>query len=222
MPVELRFSRGDSRCSALDSSVAELSLATAHWYAGRGWSVNPLTPGRRTPPGNCIGCSGPKHTHVNCPCLRVGRRGHSFHAAALGRRRISRWWGQCRQFGGGVACGPANLVVVDIDARPAFQAVLVAGAGRDLSCRVLASVLASVEACGWISEGAGFSQVLNCAAYAVGGLVVAGSLMEAEAWSDLLSAAVGARPGQVRWIEQFIRSGLASGLQGPLYSGSHP
>ncbi|WP_329167133.1 bifunctional DNA primase/polymerase (plasmid) [Streptomyces sp. NBC_01717] len=221
MPVELRFSRGDSRCSALDSSVAEIPLATAHWYAGSGWPVHPLTPGRRTPPRNCIGYRGSEHTHGNCTCLRVGRRCHSFHAA-LGRRRISRWWGHCCQFGGRVAGGPANLAVVDLDARRACQAVLVAGAGRDLSCRVLASVLASVEACGWISEGAGFSRVLNRAAYALGGLVVARRLMEDEAWSDLLSAAVGARPGQGRGIEQFIRSGLASALQRPLHSGSHP
>ncbi|WP_370102312.1 bifunctional DNA primase/polymerase [Streptacidiphilus sp. MAP12-20] len=76
----------------------------------------PLTPGRKTPARNCAACRAPGHTHEGCSCLREGRWCHGFHAATLDRDVIERWWGGNPAFGVGVACGPAGLVVIDIDA----------------------------------------------------------------------------------------------------------
>lgn len=97
----------------------------------------------------------------------------------------------------------------------ARQAVLAAGGGGEE--HVLASVLAPVEACGQVPEGAGFSDTLNRAAYTLGGLVAAGRIPREEAEEALLRAATAARPGQERRIAQIIRSGLLAGLSRPLH-----
>ncbi|MEU0646071.1 bifunctional DNA primase/polymerase [Streptomyces umbrinus] len=370
MPAELRFPRSDSRQLVPGSSVAEQSLATARWCARRGWPVHPLAPGRKTPAANCEDCRRPGHTHADCDCLSAGRWCHGFHAATLDQRRIAQWWGAHPQFGVGVACGPAGLVVIDIDAhsaqppgrtrilpgiaigdhvdltglatgfhtlavlaalrgvpspaddtttlrvrtpsgglhvwyraedsrrwqcssgsshgralawqvdvrahggyiiapgtttsagtytpegdvrqpavlpgwlaqelertghlpapnipapRPvpprAQQAVRAAGGGRDRIQHNLAAILAPVEACGQVTEGAGFSDALNRAAYTVGGLVAAGRLPQDEAERVLKDTAAAARPGQERRAEQIIQSGLTAGLKRPLSSGSRP
>jgi hypothetical protein len=105
----------------------------------------------------------------------------------------------------------------------ARQAVLAAGGGRDGLQRILASVLAPVQACGQIAEGAGFSDTLNRAAYTLGGLIAAGRLPQEEAEQALKETAAAARPGQERRIEQIIRSGLTAGLKRPLYgNGRRP
>lgn len=96
-------------------------------------------------------------------------------------------------------------------------AVLAAGGGQDRLKRMLASVVASVEACGQVPEGAGFSDALNRAAYTLGGLVAAGHLTEERAEEVLTQAAVAARPGQERRSAQIIRSGLAAGRKRPLH-----
>jgi hypothetical protein len=83
---------------------------------------------------------------------------------------------------------------------------------------MLAAVLAPVEACGQVAEGAGFSDALNRAAYTLGGLIAAGRLPRPEAVAALQEAAVAARPGQERRIEQIIRSGLDAGLKRPLHT----
>jgi hypothetical protein len=334
--------------------------------------VHPLAAGRKTPPANCANCRTNPHAPAACPCLAAGRWCHGFHAATLDQRRISQWWGRRPEFGVGVACGAAGLVVIDIDAHrtqppsrdrilpgisigdqvdltglangfhtlavlaalrdqpspasdestlrvrtpsgglhvwyravdnrrwqcssgssagralawqvdvrayggyivapgtttrqgtyapvggirqpaplPAWlaqelertghlpalnvpaprsvppraqQAVLAAsGAGRDRTQRLLASVLAPVEACGQIPEGAGFSDALNRAAYTVGGLVAAGRLTQEEAVRMLRETAAAARPDQERRIEQIMRSGMAAGLKRPLQSdGGRP
>nr|WP_265568990.1 bifunctional DNA primase/polymerase [Streptomyces hygroscopicus] len=119
MPAELQFPRSDSRQPAPDSSVAELSLATASWCARRGWPVHPLAAGRKIPAANCSNCRTTPHPPANCPCLPAGRWCHGFHAATLDQRRIAQWWGTHPEFGVGVACGPAGLVVIDIDAHSA-------------------------------------------------------------------------------------------------------
>ncbi|MFE6554096.1 bifunctional DNA primase/polymerase [Streptomyces sp. NPDC057746] len=343
----------------------------ASWCARRGWPVHPLAVGRKTPPANCTECRESRHLPAQCPCLPAGRWCHGFHAATLDHRRISEWWGSRPDFGVGVACGPAGLVVIDIDAhqaqppsrdrilpgipiadhvdltglangfhtlavlaalrgqpspaddqstlrvrtpsgglhvwyrasdnrrwqcssgsstrralawqvdvrahggyiiapgtttehgtytaigevrepaalpawlaqelertghlpastipapRPvpprAQQAVLAAGGGSARTQHLLTAVLAPLEACGQVSEGAGFSDALNRAAYTLGGLVAGGRLSREEATRVLTDTAVAARPGQERRIEQIIRSGLAAGLKHPLYtSGSRP
>ncbi|MFI8221453.1 bifunctional DNA primase/polymerase [Streptomyces sp. NPDC085932] len=343
----------------------------ARWCARQGWPVHPLTAGRKTPAPNCSACRTTPHPAAACPCIAAGRWCHGFHAATLDQNRISQWWGRHPGFGVGVSCGPAGLVVLDIDAhaaepparerllpgipiadhvdltglangfhtiavlaalrglpspaddqstlrvrtpsggmhvwyraegrlrwqssvgssprralawqvdirangsyiiapgtitqygtytpvgdarepaalpawlaqeldrtghlpaptiptpRPvpprARQAVFAAGGGRAHAQRLLASVLAPVEACGEIAEGAGFSEALNRAAYTLGGFIAAGRLPRDESERALRETASAARPGQDRRIEQIIRSGLDAGLKRPLHSGGrHP
>ncbi|MCW8101744.1 bifunctional DNA primase/polymerase [Streptomyces tauricus] len=369
MPAEPHFSGNDSRQPTPESSVAA-SLATASWCARRGWPVHPLASGRKTPTANCSQCRATPHPPSECPCLPAGRWCHGFHAATLDQRRISNWWGTHPEFGVGIACGPAGLIVIDIDAhatqpptrdrilpgipigdhvdltglangfhtlgilaalrgqrnpadddttlrvrtpsgglhvwyratdnrrwrcssgssqgaalawqvdvrahggyiiapatitrdgtytplddvrepaalpawlaqelertghmpapsipapRPAppraQQAVLAAGGGRDRTERMLATILAPVEACGQVTEGAGFSDTLNRAAYTLGGLAAAGRLTEEEAEQALTQAAAAARPGQEHRAAQIIRGGLAAGRQHPLHTRRGP
>ncbi|MFF0465736.1 bifunctional DNA primase/polymerase [Streptomyces mexicanus] len=371
MPADLRVSSSDSRQLASKSSVAELSLATASWCARQGWPVHPLAAGRKTPAANCSNCRAQSHAPADCLCLPAGLWCHGFHAATLDQDRIQQWWGAHPQFGIGVSCGPAGLVVIDIDAHPAQppardrilpgipisdhidltglangfhtlavlaalrgqtspaddeatlrvrtpsngmhvwyratdgrrwlssvgsstgralawqvdvrahgsyiiapgtttrsgtytpigdcrrpaplpqwlaqelertghlpaqtspaarpvpprarQAILSAGGGRGQTEQTLATVLAPVQACGQVAEGAGFSDALNRAAYTLGGLIAAGRLPQPEAEQALRDTAIAARPGQDRRIDQIIRSGLAAGLKRPLYaSGRRP
>ncbi|MEU3838441.1 bifunctional DNA primase/polymerase [Streptomyces sp. NPDC028635] len=78
-----------------------------------------MTPGRKTPVANCPACSGHRHEPASCPCLPAGRPCHGFHAATTDPDRIEHWWAAPPGAGVGVACGPADLVVIDIDAHPA-------------------------------------------------------------------------------------------------------
>lgn len=98
------------------TASAGRSLAIARWCAARGWPVHPLAPGRKTPAGNCDACRTAGHTHRGCGCAAAGRWCHGFHAATLDHARIERWWGANPSLGVGIACGPAGLVVLDIDA----------------------------------------------------------------------------------------------------------
>ncbi|MFJ3309424.1 bifunctional DNA primase/polymerase [Streptomyces sp. NPDC086549] len=116
MAAELRVSRSDSRQPTPEPQDAARSLATARWCVGRGWPVHPLAPGRKTPAGNCEACRESGHTHRGCGCPAAGRWCHGFHAATLDYARVEQWWGANPRFGVGIACGPAGLVVVDIDA----------------------------------------------------------------------------------------------------------
>lgn len=117
MAAELRVSRSEQ-------SFSGRALATARWCAGKGWPVHPLAAGRKTPAGNCEACRSPGHTHDGCTCLRDGRWCHGFRAATLDADRIDRWWGTGvgtgtgtgNALGVGVSCGPAGLVVIDVDA----------------------------------------------------------------------------------------------------------
>jgi hypothetical protein len=99
----------------------------------------------------------------------------------------------------------------------AQQAVIAAGGGSHATRGLVGSVLARVEACGQVTEGAAFTETLNRAAYTLGGLVAAGRLGEQEAEGFLREAAFAARPGQTRRSEQIIRSGLSAGARKPLY-----
>nr|BFD88573.1 hypothetical protein StreXyl84_79740 [Streptomyces sp. Xyl84] len=81
--------------------------------------MHPLAAGRKTPAANCGACRATPHRPAECPCLSAGSWCHGFHAATLDHRRITRWWGDHPQFGVGIACGPAGLVVIDIDAHAA-------------------------------------------------------------------------------------------------------
>lgn len=104
----------------------------------------------------------------------------------------------------------------------ARQAVIAAGGGRDQATRTLASALAAVAACATVSQGAGFSDKLNRAAYTAGGLVAAGHVSQEAAERALRETAELARPGQDSRAAQIIRSGMAAGARRPLHVGSRP
>ncbi|MGW7415260.1 bifunctional DNA primase/polymerase [Streptomyces sp. NPDC054863] len=92
----------------------------ARWCAGNGWPVHPLAPGRKTPAANCPTCrENGHHSTQDCPCLPAGRWCHGFRAATTDAARIDDWWGTHPAMGVGVACGPAGLVVLDVDAHSA-------------------------------------------------------------------------------------------------------
>ncbi|MEV6841539.1 bifunctional DNA primase/polymerase [Streptomyces sp. NPDC051133] len=93
--------------------------AVARWCAARGWPVHPLAPGRKTPVANCPKCREERHDPKACPCLPAGLPCHGFHAATLSTAFIDSWWRSTPTAGVGVACGPAGLVVIDVDAHRA-------------------------------------------------------------------------------------------------------
>lgn len=93
--------------------------AVARWCGNAGWPVHPLAPGQKTPAANCDKCRRDRHSPSGCHCLRVGGWCHGFHAATTAIDQIDAWWKQQPRFGVGVSCGPANLVVIDVDAHAA-------------------------------------------------------------------------------------------------------
>ncbi|MET8957480.1 bifunctional DNA primase/polymerase [Streptomyces sp. NPDC004533] len=91
----------------------------ARWCAAAGWPVHPLAPRQKTPAANCQACRDNRHNPADCPCIASGRWCHGFHAATTSPERIDSWWWAQPRFGVGVSCGPANLVVIDVDAHHA-------------------------------------------------------------------------------------------------------
>ncbi|MYV40981.1 DNA primase [Streptomyces sp. SID1328] len=112
---ELGFSPS---CSVADAVTRPPGgpLETALACAAHGWPVLPLAPRRKTPAANCARCQGSGHSPTTCKCIAVGRWCHGFHAATADAKLIRRWWRSQPQFGVGVACGAAGLLVLDIDA----------------------------------------------------------------------------------------------------------
>ncbi|WP_221359263.1 bifunctional DNA primase/polymerase [Streptomyces beigongshangae] len=90
--------------------------AVARWCARQGWPVHPLAPRRKTPTGNCTACKRHHHAPADCACLPAGRPCHGFHAATTDLARLDAWWSAEPSWGVGVACGGADLIVIDIDA----------------------------------------------------------------------------------------------------------
>ncbi|MEV3859254.1 bifunctional DNA primase/polymerase [Streptomyces sp. NPDC050095] len=91
----------------------------ARWCARTGWPVHPLAPGQKVPPANCPQCKENPHAPADCPCRSAGRWCHGFHAATTDPDLIDAWWQAQPRFGVGVSCGPADLVVLDVDAHAA-------------------------------------------------------------------------------------------------------
>ncbi|MFD4862522.1 bifunctional DNA primase/polymerase [Streptomyces atratus] len=91
----------------------------ARWLAGRQWPVHPLAPGRKTPAANCEQCRVRNHEPSRCPCHQQGKWCHGFHSATTNLERIEACWSREPRAGVGVSCGPAHLVVLDVDAHPA-------------------------------------------------------------------------------------------------------
>ncbi|MEU8718452.1 bifunctional DNA primase/polymerase [Streptomyces sp. NPDC048663] len=104
--------------SPLRSGCAE-QLDVARWCAAQGWPVHPLAPRQKTPAANCERCRRARHQPAECPCIPAGRWCHGFHAATTSPARIDAWWSAHPRLGVGVSCGPANLVVLDVDAHSA-------------------------------------------------------------------------------------------------------
>ncbi|MEU8509238.1 bifunctional DNA primase/polymerase [Streptomyces brevispora] len=104
------------RTAASQPAPPPVTLPIALWCARQGWPVHPLAPRRKTPPANCRDCRRPGHSHRECPCIRGGRWCHGFHAATIDAGCIRGWWAEQPGFGVGIACGPAGLVVMDVDA----------------------------------------------------------------------------------------------------------
>ncbi|MFG2978399.1 bifunctional DNA primase/polymerase [Streptomyces sp. NPDC048331] len=92
------------------------ALDVVTWLALRGYPVHPLAPGTKTPAPNCPGCRGGLHSPQDCVCRSRGRWCHGFHAATTDLRTLRNWWEAEPEFGIGVSCGPAGLVVIDVDA----------------------------------------------------------------------------------------------------------
>ncbi|MFD8599175.1 bifunctional DNA primase/polymerase [Kitasatospora sp. NPDC059646] len=350
--------------SSPTSAVPVRPAALAHWCARRGWPVHPLTPGGKIPAANCNACAARGHTADGCPCLRAGRWCHGFRAATTDPATVTAWWTANPAFGVGIACGPAGLVVIDVDAHattvpdrskllpgidipdsvdlrgltngfhtiallaalrghpspaddtgtlrvrtpsggthiwyqahphlavrsssgsgktralawqvdvrahggyiiapgtrttagtytalgetrnpaplpgwlaaellrthhadqpstaapaappPRARQAVSAHAGAHGVPRVLATLLDDVRDCAAAPEGTGFSEKLNRAAFAAGGLAAAGLLTEDRAEELLKSAAHNARPHQERRTESIIRSALAAGARRPLH-----
>ncbi|TGB02077.1 bifunctional DNA primase/polymerase [Streptomyces sp. MZ04] len=91
----------------------------ARWCAEQGWPVHPLAPGRKTPVSNCSACKERTHQPGDCACLPAGRPCHGFHAATTNLALIDSWWSRTPAWGVGIACGGADLVVIDVDAHSA-------------------------------------------------------------------------------------------------------
>ena len=96
-----------SRARNQRQQLREAALA----YANSGWPVFPLRPGTKRP-------ATPDHTAENCDgsdprCAWHGHVGWEARATT-DPGRIVRAWDQ-RPFGIGIACGPAGLLVIDLD-----------------------------------------------------------------------------------------------------------
>ncbi|MFJ3310145.1 bifunctional DNA primase/polymerase [Streptomyces sp. NPDC086549] len=91
----------------------------ARWCAATGWPVHPLAPRQKTPAANCASCKQNRHDPADCPCIPTGGWCHGFHAATTSLDHIDAWWSAQPRFGVGVSCGPADLVVIDVDAHQA-------------------------------------------------------------------------------------------------------
>lgn len=88
--------------------------------------------------------------------------------------------------------------------------------------RTMESVLTEVNACASATEGTGFSEKLNRAAYTLGGLVASEALPLATAEDALRQAADHARPRQTARNQQIITSGLNAGRERPFVPGARP
>ncbi|MFE5482944.1 bifunctional DNA primase/polymerase [Streptomyces sp. NPDC056527] len=100
----------------------------ASWLAKHGYPVHPLAPGAKSPAANCPACTRVEHPPQDCPCHAQRGWCHGFHAATTEPDTIRHWWQSQPGFGVGVSCGPARLVVIDVDAhtttRPSRERLL--------------------------------------------------------------------------------------------------
>ncbi|MEV8536684.1 bifunctional DNA primase/polymerase [Streptomyces sp. NPDC051211] len=157
---------------------------------------------------------GPCRTPAELPDWLAGELARTGHLARAQGSQGS----PGSQFARAARTAPPPAARPEVPAR-ARQAVLTACGGRDKAAAVLSTVLAEVAECGRQSEGAGFSEKLNRAAYTVGGLVAAGHLAAADGERALQDVADRVRPGQQARARQIIAGGMTAGQSRPLYAG---
>ncbi|MFJ5817353.1 bifunctional DNA primase/polymerase [Streptomyces sp. NPDC093108] len=97
----------------------------ARWCAEQGWYVHPLAPGLKIPPASCLSCRETigkqpnphyiQHAIEECRCIAVGRHCHGVRAATTDLALIDQWWSENPRYGIGVAAGPSNLLILDLD-----------------------------------------------------------------------------------------------------------
>ncbi|WP_107101162.1 bifunctional DNA primase/polymerase [Streptomyces graminilatus] len=105
-------------------------------------------------------------------------------------------------------------------ARAAASAARWGSAGQDpgrWAERTAVTVLEAVADCRRVPEGAGWSGILNRAAFTLGGLVAGAHITEEAAHTALLDAALIARPTKKAVALGIIRSGLAAGKRRALH-----
>ncbi|MEQ4207934.1 bifunctional DNA primase/polymerase [Actinopolymorpha sp. B9G3] len=87
--------------------------------AGLGWHVFPLSPVSKRPLGNCRTCRtiarGTPHPAEECPCLPAGKWCHGVRAATTNPTIITGWWHDEPHAVPGIAAGPSDRVLIDID-----------------------------------------------------------------------------------------------------------
>jgi hypothetical protein len=87
--------------------------------AALGWHVFPLSHSSKRPLANCHDCKDtdgrPAHPIEACPCIPADGWCHGVRAATTDPGRIERWWTLVDHAAVGVATGPSNLVLIDID-----------------------------------------------------------------------------------------------------------
>jgi hypothetical protein len=113
IPAEDATSPQEPHQGALDDipdGVPDEPLSSALAAAGRGWPVFPVRPGQKRP-------AFPDHTAARCtghdPRCAVGHQGWE-PRATTDTDRITRGWATA-PYNVGLACGPAGLVVIDLD-----------------------------------------------------------------------------------------------------------
>ncbi|MFD9287604.1 bifunctional DNA primase/polymerase [Streptomyces sp. NPDC060030] len=87
--------------------------------------------------------------------------------------------------------------------------------------QLLMQLAATVSECSAASEGTGFTEKLNRAAFTAGGLSAAGQLDESEVKQLLTAAAQAARPWQSARNEKIILDGFAAGAVRPFHLEGH-
>jgi hypothetical protein len=88
-------------------------LTVAVEHAARGWPVFPLRPSEKVP---AIPAAHPPGDPLRGACQgECGRLGHGLHDATTDEAAVRHWWRYCPAANVGVSCGPAGLLVVDLD-----------------------------------------------------------------------------------------------------------
>jgi hypothetical protein len=81
--------------------------------AARGWAVFPVTPSGKTP---AIPGAHPAGDPARGTCRGTcGRPGHGAHDATTDPAVLRAWWAHCPTANIGIATGPSNLLVIDLD-----------------------------------------------------------------------------------------------------------